>query len=117
MCRWGEALTQNETQVINSALELTSKTAKTAYTPLEKVFMLPSDAILDEELCGQILTMGHSRVPVHTPGDRRQIIGILLVKELLLVKVRSDLLLDCPGSVRYTLLPGVNHSLRYIRVS
>lgn len=80
-------MTQNETQVINSALELTSKTAKTAYTPLDKVFMIPSDAILDQDLCAQILKMGHSRVPVHHPGDRKHIIGILLVKELLMVKV------------------------------
>lgn len=88
VCRWGEALTKNETQVINSALELTAKTAKTGVTPLDKVFMVASDAILDQELCGQILKMGHSRVPVHVPGDRKQVIGILLVKELLLVKVR-----------------------------
>jgi metal transporter CNNM len=86
-CRWGEALTQNETQVINSALELTAKTAKTAYTPLDKVFMIPSDAIMDSDLCMMILKMGHSRVPVHSPGDRTQILGILLVKELLMVQV------------------------------
>jgi hypothetical protein len=28
---------------------------------------------------------GHSRIPVHRPGDRRAILGIMLVKELLLV--------------------------------
>jgi metal transporter CNNM len=68
---------------------LTAKTAKTAFTPLDKVFMVPSDAILDSDLCAQILKMGHSRVPVHAPGDRTQIMGILLVKELLMVKVCS----------------------------
>lgn len=54
--------------------------------------MVPSDAILDQDLCAQILKMGHSRVPVHQPGDRKQILGILLVKELLLVKVLYSLL-------------------------
>lgn len=84
----GEALTRNETQIINSALELSSKTARAAMTPLDKVFMVASDAVLDEVLCQEIIRVGHSRVPVHAPGDRASILGLLLVKELLLVKVR-----------------------------
>jgi metal transporter CNNM len=85
--RLGQALTRNETHVINSALELTSKTARRALTPIDKVFMVPSDATLDEALCAKMIEMGHSRIPVHAPGDRTSIIGQLLVKELLLVKV------------------------------
>ena len=83
----GEALTRNETQIINSALELTAKTARAAMTPLDNVFMVSADAMLDEELAKKIIQVGHSRVPVHAPGDRTSILGLLLVKELVLVKV------------------------------
>lgn len=73
-------------------------------TPLDKVFMLDADDMLDEDVVVTILRMGHSRVPVHAPGDRTQVIGLLIVKELLLsVKVRapsSRLGMSRPGMSR-----------------
>lgn len=33
----------------------------------------------------KVLRLGHSRVPVHAPGNRQAILGILLVKELVLI--------------------------------
>lgn len=35
-----------------------------------QVFMLPSDALLDAETMKKVLGSGHSRVPVHRPGNR-----------------------------------------------
>lgn len=35
-----------------------------------QVFMLPTDAVLSEQLLSQILASGHSRIPVHRPGSR-----------------------------------------------
>lgn len=35
-----------------------------------QVFMLSLDAVLDEGLLKKVLSCGHSRVPVHTPGNR-----------------------------------------------
>jgi hypothetical protein len=37
---------------------------------LPQVFMLPSDRRLDEATLQDILVQGHSRLPVHAPGDR-----------------------------------------------
>ena len=37
---------------------------------VSQVFMLPSDAVLNEETLVRILESGHSRVPVHKPGER-----------------------------------------------
>jgi metal transporter CNNM len=37
---------------------------------LLQVFMLPSDRRLDEATLQDVLVSGHSRVPVHAPGER-----------------------------------------------
>jgi hypothetical protein len=39
-------------------------------TPLNKVFMLPADARLNQQTMRAILASGHSRIPVYTRGDR-----------------------------------------------
>ena len=108
----GGDLTSDEIGVIRGALDLTSKTARSECTPLDKVcpsvllsscaetirvrggrsavrasnrativqaFMLPADMHLDEEALFRILRYGHSRIPVHEPGNSQSIRGILLV--------------------------------------
>ena len=50
-----------------------------------QVFMLPADTVLDGESLARVLRMGHSRVPVHQPGDRTNLLGVVLVKELVLL--------------------------------
>jgi hypothetical protein len=37
---------------------------------LLQVFMLPADRRLDESTLQEILVSGHSRIPLHEPGDR-----------------------------------------------
>jgi hypothetical protein len=37
---------------------------------VSQVFMLPSDRRLDESTLQDVLVSGHSRVPVHEPGNR-----------------------------------------------
>lgn len=82
---FGGHLTADEVRIIKGALDMTHKTARMAMTPLDLVFMLPLDATLDEKTMTSILASGHSRVPVHRPGYRSAILGIVLVKELILV--------------------------------
>jgi metal transporter CNNM len=86
---FGGNLSADEARIMKGALDLTSKTAAQAMTPLDLVFMLPSDAELGEDTLTAILASGHSRIPIHAPGQRRHILGILLVKELLLVDPRA----------------------------
>jgi hypothetical protein len=66
----GGTLSVDEISVICGALDLTHKTAWAAMTPLAKVFMLPVDRPVDEACLQDILSRGHSRVPVYTDGDR-----------------------------------------------
>lgn len=35
-----------------------------------QVFSLPYDRVLDEDALQEILISGHSRIPLHEPGDR-----------------------------------------------
>lgn len=90
-------LTNDEVQVIHGALDMAHKTADAAMTPLNKVFSISSDAPLDRDLLHRIINAGHSRVPVYEGSDVRNIIGLILVKELLEFDFSSGNLLvrDC----------------------
>ncbi len=61
------------------------RNAKAALLCQSQVFALAADTVLDGEALARILRMGHSRVPVHTPGDRTDLLGVVLVKELVLL--------------------------------
>ncbi|XP_021900671.1 DUF21 domain-containing protein At1g47330 isoform X2 [Carica papaya] len=80
----GGDLTHDETTIITGALELTEKTAKDAMTPISKAFSLALDATLNLETLNEIMTKGHSRVPVYY-GHPKKIVGLVLVKNLLAV--------------------------------
>ncbi|GAV76312.1 CBS domain-containing protein/DUF21 domain-containing protein [Cephalotus follicularis] len=83
----GGELTQDETTIINGALDMSQKTAKDAMTPLSKIFSLDIDSKLDENAVGLIISKGHSRVPIYS-GTKNNIVGLLLVKNL--IKYRQE---------------------------
>lgn len=82
---FGGTLSEQEIAVIRGALDLTSKTADKSMTPLDKVFMLSSEDRLDERTMQAILLSGHSRIPVYRDGNRKDILGLILSKELVLI--------------------------------
>ncbi|XP_071717209.1 DUF21 domain-containing protein At4g14240-like [Rutidosis leptorrhynchoides] len=85
----GGELTHDEATIISGALDLTEKTAEEAMTPIESTFSLDVNSKLDWEAFGRILAKGHSRVPVYS-GNRKNIIGLLLVKSLLTVRAETE---------------------------
>ncbi|KAI3760081.1 hypothetical protein L1987_50471 [Smallanthus sonchifolius] len=85
----GGELTHDETTIISGALDLTEKTAEEAMTPIESTFSLDVNSKLNWEVFGKILAKGHSRVPVYS-GNRKHIIGLLLVKSLLTVRPETE---------------------------
>ncbi|RDX84169.1 putative DUF21 domain-containing protein, partial [Mucuna pruriens] len=85
----GGELTHDETTIISGALDLTEKTAEEAMTPIESTFSLDVASKLDWEAIGKILARGHSRVPVYS-GNPKNIIGLLLVKNLLTVRAETE---------------------------
>jgi len=87
-------LTTEECRVIHGALDMANKTAETTMTPLENVFSVPSEAPFDRILLRRIIEAGHSRLPVYdstTDSDPRNIIGLILVKELLMHEPNGSL--------------------------
>lgn len=85
----GGYLTLDETTIIAGALDLTEKTALEAMTPIESTFSLDVNSKLDWEALGKIMARGHSRVPVYSGGPQN-IVGLLLVKNLLTVRAEDN---------------------------
>ncbi|KAF9091381.1 hypothetical protein BGX23_005224 [Mortierella sp. AD031] len=76
-------LSDDEVTIIASVLDLKEKAISTVMTPLEDVFTLSEDAILDEQLMEEIVNAGHSRIPIYRHDDSSNFIGMLLVKRLI----------------------------------
>lgn len=78
-----ENLSEDEVTIIRAVLDLNDKTVKDVMTPIEDVYILSSDTILDDEGVSKLVNSGYSRVPVHEPGKKDAILGMLLVKKLI----------------------------------
>ncbi|KAF9923662.1 hypothetical protein BGZ65_008739, partial [Modicella reniformis] len=76
-------LTDDEVTIIASVLDLKEKPISAVMTPLEDVFTLSEDAILDEHLMEEIVSAGYSRIPIYRHDDACNFIGMLLVKRLI----------------------------------
>jgi metal transporter CNNM len=108
--------------IIGATLDLQEKVVRQAMTPISDVFMLSIDSQLDYALLKKICQTGHSRVPVYeevdvpvsvvaevdrgvsSPVDERpqartrkvkKIIGILLVKQCVLLDPKGGFFLAC----------------------
>lgn len=79
----GGNLTLDEVKVISGALDLTHKTAQRAMTPLGKVFMLSTRDVIDLDTMRRVVASGHSRVPVYRNDNRHDLVGLIMVKELI----------------------------------
>ncbi|CAL0313973.1 unnamed protein product [Lupinus luteus] len=85
----GGELTHDETTIIAGALELGSKTASDAMTPISETFSIDINSKLDRELMNEILENGHSRIPVYYEQPTN-IIGLVLVKNLLTIHPEEE---------------------------
>ncbi|KAL4922316.1 hypothetical protein BDW62DRAFT_172283 [Aspergillus aurantiobrunneus] len=79
----GEQLNSDEVTIISAVLDLKEKSVGTIMTPMDDVFTMSADTVLDEHTMDVILSQGYSRIPIHAPEDHRNFIGMLLVKMLI----------------------------------
>jgi len=79
----GGPLTLDECTIIKGALDMKEKTVSDVMVHIENVFMLSLHDSLDKPTMVKILETGHSRIPIYE-GDRQNIKGTLLVKNLIL---------------------------------
>ncbi|KAI1827383.1 hypothetical protein F4861DRAFT_407142 [Xylaria intraflava] len=78
-----ERLNQDEVTIISAVLDLKRKAVEEVMTPMEDVFVMSEDTILDEKTIEKILDAGYSRIPVHQADNPTNFIGMLLVKILI----------------------------------
>ncbi|GAB0494225.1 hypothetical protein MMPV_005516 [Pyropia vietnamensis] len=78
-------LSGEEARALKGALELCTKTAGDIMTPAPDVFALSMDAVLDRRTMKECLRRGHSRVPVYGAGGIGDVVGLLLLKQLILL--------------------------------
>lgn len=68
---------------MEACLSLNEKKVIDIMTPIEDVYTLSSDQVVDEVVIDKILHHGYSRIPIHTPNNPTRFIGMLLVKKLI----------------------------------
>ncbi|CAK7267071.1 cell agglutination protein Mam3 [Sporothrix epigloea] len=78
-----ERLNQDEVTIISAVLDLKEKPVSSVMTPMEDVFTMSEDTILDEKMMDMILSAGYSRIPIHEPNNPTNFVGMLLVKILI----------------------------------
>ena len=79
----GEQLTSDEVTIISAVLDLKDKRVGNIMTPMDDVFTMSADTILDEDTMDVILSAGYSRIPIHAPSNPHNFVGMLLVKMLI----------------------------------
>ena len=79
----GHQLNSDEVTIISAVLDLKEKSVGSIMTPMDDVFTLSADNVLDEETMDLILSQGYSRIPIHAPDNDKDFIGMLLVKMLI----------------------------------
>ncbi|RAK97666.1 putative DUF21 and CBS domain protein (Mam3) [Aspergillus ibericus CBS 121593] len=79
----GEQLNSDEVTIISAVLDLKDKAVGGIMTPMEDVFTMSADTILDEDTMDLILSQGYSRIPIHAPDNPMNFVGMLLVKMLI----------------------------------
>ncbi|KAK9323313.1 hypothetical protein V1517DRAFT_289669 [Lipomyces orientalis] len=78
-----ERLNKDEVTIISAVLDLNEKPVGNIITPIQDVYTMSADRILDEAAVEEILKAGYSRIPIHTPNEPYNFIGMLLVRILI----------------------------------
>lgn len=78
-----EKLHIDEVTIITAVLDLKEKKVFDIMTPMQRVFTMSEDTILDEKTVEVIFNSGFSRIPIHRPGEPLNFTGMLLVRILI----------------------------------
>ncbi len=99
-------LLPEEVNAIKGVLSMTEKHVKDLMIPMEKVYMVSSNQILDANTLKLIDDIGHSRIPVFKGENRNWIIGFLFVKKLITVNPVEEVELNGRISVSPSIFYG-----------
>lgn len=84
-----DRIRSDEVNMVHGALGLVDTIATSIMTPIDNVFSLPANAIVDSHTRERIEARGYSKVPIHAPDNRLDIIGLLSVKQLIRYNAKS----------------------------
>lgn len=79
----GEQLNEDEVTIISAVLDLKAKPVGNIMTPMNDVFTMSADTVLDEKTMEIILSAGYSRIPIYQPENPNNFVGMLLVRILI----------------------------------
>jgi len=74
-------LDDDEVEIIQSALQMSEKQVGSIMQPIEEVYWLTDEAILNAETVDQIKANGYSRIPIFSK-DLTRCFGVLLMKDM-----------------------------------
>lgn len=77
----GSELDEDEVEIVRSTLQLSEKTVRDIMQPIEEVYWLTDDVVLDEATVREIVNNGYSRVPIFDEA-LTECHGVLLVKDM-----------------------------------
>lgn len=100
-----EPLVTSEVRVLKGALGLSGKCAMDVATPIDHVFSLKTDTVLNRQQVEEIIDRGFSRVPLHKGDDPTMLTSYLLVKSLALVDPAARVPLNAASGARTRDLP------------
>jgi len=83
-------ITTNQVKILRGALDMTHKQVQSVMRPLEKVYMIEEQTILDEQTMTELYDCAHSRVPVYRK-TRSFVVGVVVVKTLIVVDTSAGL--------------------------
>lgn len=88
------SIASDEINLVEGALQMKMKVAMDVYCPLDKVFAIPFDTVLDEANVVRIFGSAYSRIPVYerrgNENDKRAIRGVLMARQLIMVKPEKE---------------------------
>lgn len=78
-----ERLNQDEVTIILAVLDLKEKPVSEIMTPMNRVYTMSLDTVLDQLTVEEIFNAGFLRIPIHLPGEPLNFVGMLLVRVLI----------------------------------
>jgi metal transporter CNNM len=69
--------------MVHGAIDMRHAIVSEHMIPIDKVFKVSTDIILNKKTCWEIMTKGFSRIPVFKGQNESNFLGILLVKRLI----------------------------------
>lgn len=94
-------LTNLQTKIIAGAFDLRNQTIDHLITPIDRVFSLSIDTLIDAKAIEIIKLKGYSRIPVYYGENTTFILGVLIVKSLI------GLDIDVPKTLRELSMNGL----------